>query len=83
MREKSKAVVQAKPEEIMDVNENAVRQVLAQHGATRLIHGHTHRPGRHRVSVGDRQGERWVLPDWYGRGGYLRLARGKPELVRF
>jgi hypothetical protein len=24
-----------------------------------------------------------VLPDWYGRGGYLRLARGKPELVRF
>jgi UDP-2,3-diacylglucosamine hydrolase len=83
MREKSKAVVQAKPEEIMDVNEDAVRQALAQHGATRLIHGHTHRPGRHRVSVGDRQGERWVLPDWYGRGGYLRLARGKPELVRF
>jgi UDP-2,3-diacylglucosamine hydrolase len=83
MREKSKAVVQAKPEEIMDVNEDAVRQVLAQHGATRLIHGHTHRPGHHRVSIDKRQGERWVLPDWYGRGGYLKLVRGKPELVRF
>ena len=20
--------------------------------------------------------ERWVLPDWYGRGGYLELAEG-------
>ena len=80
MREKSKEVVAAKPAEIMDVNDGAVREAMQRHGVRRLIHGHTHRPGHHRVADA---GERWVLPDWYGRGGYLELARGKPRLVRF
>ena len=83
MREKSKQVVQEKTAEIMDVNDDAVRQALRSHGVRRLIHGHTHRAGRHRLEVGGRACERWVLPDWYGRGGYLELARGKPRLVRF
>jgi UDP-2,3-diacylglucosamine hydrolase len=83
MREKSKQVVEAKPAEIMDVNDGAVREALERHGVRRLIHGHTHRAGRHRLEVGGRACERWVLPDWYGRGGYLELARGKPRLVRF
>jgi hypothetical protein len=24
-----------------------------------------------------------VLPDWYGRGGYLQVDRDGPRLVRF
>jgi UDP-2,3-diacylglucosamine hydrolase len=83
MREKSKEVVAAKPAEIMDVNEGAVREAMQRHGVRRLIHGHTHRPGHHRVDLDAGAGERWVLPDWYGRGGYLEVARGKPKLVRF
>jgi len=80
MREKSKEVVAAKPAEIMDVNQDAVRQAMESHGVRRLIHGHTHRPGHHRVAGG---GERWVLPDWYGRGGYLSVSGTKPKLVQF
>jgi len=83
LREKSKAVIQAKPAEIMDVNEDAVAEALRRHGVTRLVHGHTHRPGRHELSVDGRRAERWVLPDWYGRGGYLEIGKGKPKLVRF
>jgi UDP-2,3-diacylglucosamine hydrolase len=83
LREKSKEVIQAKPAEIMDVNEAAVRAAFRQHDVTRLIHGHTHRPGVHRLEVDGRRCERWVLPDWYGRGGYLELAHGKPRLVRW
>jgi UDP-2,3-diacylglucosamine hydrolase len=83
MREKSRQVVEAKPAEIMDVNDGAVRAALENHGVRRLIHGHTHRPGRHRVELDGEPGERWVLPDWYGRGGYLQAGRGKPRLVRF
>ena len=71
MRDKSKAVVKAKPPEIMDVNEDAVREALRHHGVRRLIHGHTHRQGKHALEVDGRRCERWVLPDWYGRGGYL------------
>ena len=83
MREKSKEVVQAKPAEIMDVNDAAVAQAMRAHAVTRLVHGHTHRPGRHALTIGGRPAERWVLPDWYGRGGYLEIGRGAPKLVRF
>lgn len=83
LREKSKQVVQAKAAEIMDVNEDAVREALRRHGVRRLIHGHTHRPGRHVVEVAGQHCERWVLPDWYGRGGYLEVAGSAPRLVRF
>jgi UDP-2,3-diacylglucosamine hydrolase len=83
LREKSREVIRAKPAEIMDVNEDAVREALRRHGATRLIHGHTHRPGSHRLEVEGRACERWVLPDWYGAGGYLRISAGKPRLVRW
>ena len=80
MREKSKEVVGGKPAQIMDVNDAAVRQALERHGVRRLIHGHTHRPGRHTLEGGR---ERWVLPDWYGRGGYLEVSARGPKLVRF
>jgi UDP-2,3-diacylglucosamine hydrolase len=83
LREKSKEVIQAKPAEIMDVNEDAVRDALRRHGVSRLVHGHTHRPGRHALEVDGRHCERWVLPDWYGRGGYLEIAAGAPRMVRF
>ena len=83
MREKSKEVVQAKPADIMDVNDAAVMQAMRAHGVTRLVHGHTHRPGRHALTIDGRPAERWVLPDWYGRGGYLEIGRRAPKLVRF
>ena len=83
LREKSSAAVGEKPLDIMDVADSAVRDALRRHGASRLIHGHTHRPGRHELEVDGRRCERWVLPDWYGRGGYLEVAGGAPRLVRF
>jgi UDP-2,3-diacylglucosamine hydrolase len=83
MREKSKEVVQGKTAEIMDVNDAAVRDALRRHGVRRLIHGHTHRAGRHAIQVDGERCERWVLPDWYGRGGYLEVDRKGPRLVRF
>ncbi len=72
--EKEKA---GKTAEIMDVAPAAVEQTLREHGYPRLIHGHTHRPGRHVHVVDGKSCERWVLTDWYGRAGYLRCdARG-------
>ena len=79
----SSLAVGAKAMEIMDVDDDAVREALRRHGVTRLIHGHTHRPGRHEIEVDGRRCERWVLPDWYGAGGYLEISGPKPRLVRF
>ncbi len=83
MRRESIAAIANKPMEIMDVADSAVRDAFRRHGVSRLIHGHTHRPGRHQLDVDGRRCERWVLPDWYGRGGYLEISRGAPRLVRF
>jgi UDP-2,3-diacylglucosamine hydrolase len=71
----------AKPIEIMDVNPDAVARMFRQHGADRMIHGHTHRPARHDVALDGRKHERWVLPDWYGNGGYLACTEEGCALV--
>jgi UDP-2,3-diacylglucosamine hydrolase len=62
----------AKPEAVMDVSPQAVAEALRRGGYPRLIHGHTHRPGHHVHQVDSVRCERWVLTDWYGRGGYLQ-----------
>jgi len=72
MRAESEKHKQGTSAEIMDVAQAAVERVLREHGYPRLIHGHTHRPARHLHTVDGRSCERWVLNDWYERGGYLR-----------
>jgi UDP-2,3-diacylglucosamine hydrolase len=83
LREKSRNAIRAKPAAVMDVSDSAVRNALRQYGVSRLVHGHTHKPGHHTLTIDGRQCERWVLPDWYGRGGYLEIAEGEPRLIRF
>lgn len=83
MRAESEKHKEATSAEIMDVAPAAVEAVLREHGYPRLIHGHTHRPARHLHTVDGHRCERWVLNDWYQRGGYLHCDRGgcKAELL--
>jgi UDP-2,3-diacylglucosamine hydrolase len=83
MRDKSKQVTAATAPEIMDVNADAVRDAFRRLRVRRMIHGHTHRPARHELEVDGQRCERWVLPDWYGPGGYLALDDVGPRLVSF
>jgi UDP-2,3-diacylglucosamine hydrolase len=68
-----------KSAEIMDVSAEAVESAFAACGCRVMIHGHTHRPGRHVHEVQGRACVRWVLPDWYEKGGYLEAT---PEGIR-
>jgi UDP-2,3-diacylglucosamine hydrolase len=59
----------------MDVNQQAVEDALRQHGALRLIHGHTHRPDLHRFSLDGRPAQRYVLAEWHAhRAGLLSIT---------
>ncbi len=84
MRERSMAEKSRKAADIMDVNPQAVEQALRSHGVTRLIHGHTHRPGRQVFEMDGQRCERWVLPDWdlddpaEPRGGWLAIDQDGP-----
>jgi UDP-2,3-diacylglucosamine hydrolase len=73
LRGKSRRATAEKADAIMDVNADAVADALRAHGVARMIHGHTHRPARHRVAVDGRECERFVLADWYDRGSYLEV----------
>jgi UDP-2,3-diacylglucosamine hydrolase len=74
MRIESEGTKQATEMEIMDVSPEAVARAFTESGCDVMIHGHTHRPGRHVHRVGGRERVRWVLPDWYERGGYLEAS---------
>ncbi|MBK9428577.1 MAG: UDP-2,3-diacylglucosamine diphosphatase [Gammaproteobacteria bacterium] len=74
-----------KPEYIMDVNADAVVAEFRASGADAMIHGHTHRPGRHRHAMDGRTVERVVLGDWTETSGWCaRLnSAGTLDLVEF
>ena len=78
LRAGSRRATASKPEQIMDVNADAVAAAMSEHQVTRLIHGHTHRPARHEFSLAGRACERYVLADWYRSGSYLEVA---PEAI--
>jgi UDP-2,3-diacylglucosamine hydrolase len=74
LRMRSETEKTMKADAIMDVNEQAVRSLLAAHGYPELlIHGHTHRPAMHAINVDGHHCTRWVLGDWHETGDYLRL----------
>lgn len=64
IRSQSDSQKQTKPEDIMDVSNEAIHAAFQQHGVERMIHGHTHRPAEHRHHVHGRDCQRIVLADW-------------------
>jgi UDP-2,3-diacylglucosamine hydrolase len=68
IRQHSEAAKQEKAAAIMDVTPATVAATLGQWDCEVMIHGHTHRPGHHRLTVAGRERERWVLPDWRNDG---------------
>jgi UDP-2,3-diacylglucosamine hydrolase len=83
LRARSEDEKSVKPATIMDVNADAVTRLFTDSGATRMIHGHTHRPARHDYLVRGRQVCRWVLPAWDDRPGYLRIDADGAEHLDF
>jgi len=60
-------------ESITDTNAAAVAEAMSRHGVDRLVHGHTHRPAIHALTVEGRPATRVVLGDWYDQGSVLRV----------
>jgi UDP-2,3-diacylglucosamine hydrolase len=66
--------------DIMDVNPQAVGLAFRATRVTRMIHGHTHRPGRHDLEVDGEHRQRIVLGAWYEQGSVLRYEAGRYQL---
>ncbi|WP_136255771.1 UDP-2,3-diacylglucosamine diphosphatase [Onishia niordana] len=85
IREQSGDANSNKAEDIMDVTPDEVIKEMTAHGVTTLIHGHTHRPAVHQVTLDDQPAARIVLGDWQPDQGWdIRLVSGQaPELRDF
>jgi UDP-2,3-diacylglucosamine hydrolase len=59
----------------MDANPAAVVDYLGRWRATRLIHGHTHRPADHELSVNGQAARRTVLAQWGTERGEVLVHR--------
>ena len=74
-RAESKRYTRSIADAITDVNESAVVGAFRDHNVDRLLHGHTHRPAIHRLTVGGNPALRIVLGDWYEQESHIRYER--------
>lgn len=87
-REQSQSATRHKRMEIMDVNQEAVLRLIQEQQQTRIIHGHTHRPDIHQITLpqaidGRSQATRTVLGDWDRKAWYAEIRDGKLSLQHF
>lgn len=83
-RSASRDATREKSDSIMDVNLQTVIKSMQTHHATRLIHGHTHRPGQHTLTVDNHSCQRIVLADWR-ESGHLLICNDRhctPEVFK-
>lgn len=57
--------------DIMDVTPSEIGRVMAENSVQQMIHGHTHRPARHALTVDGIAAERIVLGDWDTQGWFI------------
>jgi UDP-2,3-diacylglucosamine hydrolase len=81
LRHRSESEKRDKPAAIIDVNAGAVAQAFESYAVDLMIHGHTHRPAHHTLSLGGRARDRFVLADWHEHGSYLRVSGSRNESI--
>lgn len=82
-RSMSREHLRDQPEAIMDVNAQAVNQLMREYNVTQMIHGHTHRPAIHDFTLDDAPARRIVLGDWDQYGSVLSCDENGCELKQF
>lgn len=83
MRADSKQANQHKSQSIMDVNQDAVVTTMQRHQVPLLIHGHTHRPAIHTLTLQSETAQRAVLGAWHSRGSMIQLDAAGIQLIDF
>lgn len=84
-RKQSREAAKTKSTEIMDVNQTAVKALFNSTQHKYIIHGHTHRPAVHDVSLKqngstETTGKRIVLGDWDKEIWFIEIRNGKIDL---
>ncbi len=81
LRGASQSAINQKPPVILDVNPQAVEATMRAHQVRLMIHGHTHRPAIHKLTLDGQAVRRIVLGAWYEQASVLRWNEQGPELA--
>lgn len=82
-RNQSQEDQKQKSKDILDVNDDAVRDLFKQENVPLLVHGHTHRPAMHNLQLEGVPKKRVVLGDWDKQGWYLLATDDSLQLDVF
>jgi UDP-2,3-diacylglucosamine hydrolase len=74
LRNTSKTQAVHKSETILDVNQQAVVDIMKHYDVLQLIHGHTHRMAIHYFDIDGKEAKRIVLGDWYNAAHFLTVS---------
>lgn len=84
LRKKSITRTRDLPMHILDVKPESVVNLMKKFKTNILIHGHTHRPNIHEITIDNKIAHRIVLGDWHRQGNYLIFQdNGSYELRHF
>lgn len=81
MRAKSQSMNSLKADDIMDVSPTEVVIQMEAARVIRMIHGHTHRPARHSLTINNKPAERIVLGDWHDSGWCIKADENSIDLI--
>lgn len=84
LRQQSKISNRGKSSVMMDVNQLAVIKKLQDYNVIYMVHGHTHRPAIHDMTIDGKLSQRAVLGAWHESGSVFRVRPNNDiELVSF
>lgn len=72
LRQESSAHNQIKSENIMDVNQDAVENMMSNYNANIMVHGHTHKPATHHFFINNQPVTRLVLGAWHDGISFIK-----------
>ncbi|WMY96552.1 MAG: UDP-2,3-diacylglucosamine diphosphatase [Arsenophonus sp.] len=83
IRKNSQSVSLLKQKYITDVNEKTVIEKFKKYKVDWIIHGHTHRPGIHKIIINGKILHRGVLGEWQKNGSAIKITNKTIELINF
>ena len=84
LRSESTSQTRMKANDIIDVTPEEVPRIMRERGVRTLVHGHTHRPAIHKLTLDDGSAaRRIVLGDWDRQGWALQVDEHGFQLAPF
>ncbi len=81
IRKVTRKQAQEKSDKILDVNQQAVENIMYDNHVMQMIHGHTHRPATHKFELNEGKAKRIVLGDWHDKASFVVADAEGLELV--